>query len=940
MFKKAMVLTLTALLFTAVLVGAQTYTGEPSNRVKINLGETPWKFIRSDPANGKDTALNDASYPDVGIPYTWCDTESFLNEASGGGDGEMQGGPFWYRKHFTLDSKYADKKIFIEFEGVHVGVQVFMNGTFLPGNSSENPQATHVVGFIGFVVDVTNLVKFGGADNVLAARVSKSQGFYNDPGFSEVFRFGQGDAGIFRPVWMHITDKVHVPLNVYSCVSQWGTYVGATSVATDGSSAAIDIKTNVQNEGTAAANVTLTTKIVDAYNNNVVWTGDATQSIGAGTAYVFDQTATVNNPHLWYPNNSPYGTPYMHKVYHIVKVNGTTVDVFTDDYGIHVITWDANFPYFNGHKHLLYGASARYDYPALATALPPEVEWRDAKLLADIGGSLWRPGHSSCSPGFVEACDNEGIMLIQPSGEGEGAFNGASATDGGKGQLKYEIQRDVIIRDRNHPSILAWEISNGPIATGFAQSLQQLAATWDPIHTHVIADRTPNPANGYILSCTVVGCEIGVKNQYPNNPAWGAEWWSDYGRMARFEYDYELAFCADYMNDWVKSRAANCFGMAQWYMSETPGEDGISLPYKNTATYPKCRSFECSMMDFNRIPKLLYYGYQSCWIPFATKPAVKLGNHWNRSGTVRVYGFSNCPQVKLLLNGTAVGTKAPNGLTGVAPNSDHTQTTTQLPCEVWWDNVAWASGTLIAQGLDGNGNVVCADTQKTAGNPDHIALTVDPHIVKPDGEVFTFKANGSDAALILATVQDANNVWCPTATGNITWSVTGPGQYRGGSDQYVDATQSKTWHAPGDPELLIEGGKCKVAVRTMFTTGTVTVNATSPGLTAGSTTFVVGSPTSIAYQPTKNPYQSSLPLPFVKVGVFGSTVRYYLSDPCVAAVDLLAANGKVITHLPASLQARGWHLVKDASLSGAGVYFVKVSLGDGRKVVKRVMVTK
>jgi hypothetical protein len=943
MFNKTAVLALTAMLLAAVIGSAQTYTPEPSNRVKINLGETPWKFVRADPVAAKDTTFNDATYPDVGIPYTWCDSESFQNVPSGGGDGNMAGGPFWYRKHFTLDSKYSGRKIFVEFEGVHVGVQVYVNGTFMPGNSVENPQATHVIGFIGFVLDITNLVKFGGADNVIAARVSKSQGFYADPGFSLVFRFGQGDAGIFRPVWLHITDKVHVPLNVYSCVNQWGTLVGATTVANDGSSATLDIKTNVQNESAAAASVTLTTKVVDA-STNVVWTGDATQSIGAGASYVFDQTATIANPHLWYPNNSPNGTPYMHKVYHILKVNGTTVDVFEDNYGIRVITWDGNFPYFNGHKHLLYGASARYDYPALGTALPPEVEWRDAKLLADIGGSLWRPGHSSCSPGFVEACDNEGVMLIQPSGEGEGAFGGASITDGGKGTLKGEIQRDIYIRDRNHPSILAWEISNGPIATGFAQALKALAQTWDPINTRAIADRTPNPANGYLLSCTVVGCEIGVKNNYPNNPAWGAEWWSDYSRMARFEYDYELAFCADYMNTWVKSRAANCFGMAQWYMAETPGEDGISLPYKGLATYPKCRSFECSMMDFNRIPKLLYYGYKACWIPFAAKPVVKLGNHWNRSGAVRVYGFSNCPQVKLLLNGTAVGTKAPNGLTGVAPNGDHNQTTTQLPCEVWWDNVAWASGTLIAQGLDGSGNVVCADTQKTAGNPDHIRLMVDPHIVKPNGEVFQFRANGTDVALILATVVDAQGNWCPTATGLINWNVSGPGNYRGGTDQYVDATKPVSWHSPGDHELSIEGGMCKVAVRATFTPGTVTVNATSGTLGAGTTSFtVVPITTSVLYRAIA-PSAPAIQAPSVRIGVSGSMVRYYLSAPSVVAVDILGANGKVIMRSPAALQAQGWHPVRCAAFSGkstgsAGVYFAHFTLAGGHEIVKRILIS-
>ena len=195
---------------------------------------------------------------------------------------------------------------------------------------------------------------------------------------------------------------------------------------------------------------------------------------------MFDQTATIANPHLWYPNNSTFGTPYMHKVYHIVKIGGTTVDVFETPFGIRTITWDDNLPYINGHKHCLYGASARYDYPALGTALPPETEYRDAQILANIGGSLWRPGHSSCSPGFVQACDDEGIMLIQPSGEGEGAFSTGSIT-ANKITLKLEIQRDVCVRDRNHPSILAWEASNADIDPAFADQMRALEHTWDNI---------------------------------------------------------------------------------------------------------------------------------------------------------------------------------------------------------------------------------------------------------------------------------------------------------------------------------------------------------------------------------------------------------------------------------------------------------------------------
>jgi hypothetical protein len=314
---------------------------------------------------------------------------------------------------------------------------------------------------------------------------------------------------------------------------------------------------------------------------------------------------------------------------------------------------------------------------------------------------------------------------------------------------------------------------------------------------------------------------------------------------------------------------------------------------------------------------------------------------------VRVYGFSNCPQVRLVLNGTVVGTTAPNPLTGVAPNNDHSQTTTQLPCQFWFDNVIWAAGTVVAQGLDGSGNVVCADSEVTAGTPDHIVLTVDPHIVKPDGEVFQFSANGTDAALILATVVDANGIWCPLDSGLITWHVSGPGWYRGGSDQYVNAAmyavQAFNYHAPGDSNLAIEGGKCKVAVRTTFTTGTVTVTANSAGLGSGTTSFTVGSNTTpVTYRIPAAMAPRSM-VPALKIGVSGSTVRYYISSPAVVAVDLISANGTVVTRVPPAKQSQGWHPIQSAAIAGgakaAGVYFARFSLDCGYQCVKRILVS-
>lgn len=130
----------------------------------------------------------------------------------------------------------------------------------------------------------------------------------------------------------------------------------------------------------------------------------------------------------------------------------------------------------------------------------------------------------------------------------------------------------MIVRDRNHPSILAWEADNGPIVTSFAQQLQTVVNAWDSVAPRLQADRTPDPKNGTILGCTLVGCEIGVKTNYPNNPAWGSEYW---GRQsARYAYDYQIAFAAEFLDNWRRSKNINAFGIAQWYLAETRARRG------------------------------------------------------------------------------------------------------------------------------------------------------------------------------------------------------------------------------------------------------------------------------------------------------------------------------------------------------------------------------
>ncbi|WMJ70182.1 discoidin domain-containing protein [Stenotrophomonas sp. 24(2023)] len=826
-----------------------------SERIKINLGATAWKYIRdSDPPEAMKPGFDDSGWQSVGIPHSINENEMFSNTQSGGGAGFMHG-QAWYRKHFTLPGSYAGRKILVEFEGAHTGVQVYVNGQLVRGSSAFNKDATHVNGFLPFVIDITDMVKTDGSDNVMAVKVAANANFFENPDFSGGFRFGQGDTGIFRPVYMYVTNRVHIPQNVYPVLNTWGTYIATESIADDRKSARVRVETNLLNETSEAQQAVLTTQIVDVEGQVVAQTQD-TRTLPANPASPLRPTGIVQylnvaNPVLWFPNNSKYGRPYMYRVNHIVSINGVVVDASQSPLGIRTITWDKDFPIINGYAHHLWGASGRYDYPALGTAVPEEQQWRDLKLLADAGGNIYRPGHSASSPEFVAAADALGVFIVQPSGDGENGFAGSCYRESqpttdcpqnliNKYPLKLELHREMIVRDRSNPSILGWEANNGVMDHNFAQEVRQVTNQWDPVATRAQVDRTPDDRNGDVLGCSRESCELNVKDQFPNKPAWSAEYW---GRGEfRESYDYEIAMAAPFMDDWRRGVVHNAFGIAHWYLAETPGETST---FWSGVEDKRVRSLGDSMMDGGRLPKLLYYTYKAAWTPYTIRPVVHLAHHWNRSGTVRVNAFSNCPAVNLYVNGKQQGTsQIPNSIT--VENNDTSQNTTGLVGQVHWDNVKFEPGTLTAQCLDEFGTVKAEDSRVTAGAADHLELVVEPALQRPDGSTFKWTANGSDAVFITARVVDANGVVVPDASNTITFNVSDAtvANYRGGWNHIVTNPDDFTpknlaYHSPGDHELAAEGGLQRIAIRTTFKPGTVTVTATSPGLGAGRATYAV-----------------------------------------------------------------------------------------------------
>ena len=929
------------------------------------------------------------AWTQVGLPWEGSENRTFINQTSGGGQGSLQQGDYWYRLHFKVDPKYASQKFMLSLEGAHTTTQVYFNGTYIPGISEATTYTgvTHTVGFIPVIVELP-VVADGSTDNVIAIYVGDgNSSTAPTPSFCEVFRFGQSMTGLFRNVYMYVTNPVHIPENIYSNQATWGTYVQTVSespaVATGptAESAVVAVQTNVVNEsGATVNNVTLTTEIVDELGNIVAqqtapavsvptWkmptggvallpsaTDPSQLTTSALPAPTFNQSITVNNPTLWFPNNSTVGKPYMYQVYHILSVAGTVVDAVSSPLGIRTITWDTNFPYFNGVQMHLWGGASRYDYPALGSSVPDEIWWRDLAQFATAGGNVWRPGHCSTSEEFLQAADAYGVMVDQPSGDGESNWTAANvAKHPNDVLLKEELHRDMVIYDRNHPSILDWETDNGGMNWPLVGVLKSIDGYWDnlvsansPIVNPTAANRTsgdgvaypaltypnvryegsrgydgstsPPSAYAYLDLCDGAGCETGQKHSYPENPAFGAEYWTNKGDGRGLTYDYELAFVGPVMNPWAQARAANTFGMSHWYFADTPGETCTWLEY-DSFDYPPgtpvnmsnyVRSLGLSMVDQNRFPRLLYYVYQANWVPYSIKPVVHLAHHWNRayqytSGTpIQENAFSNCPAVRLLINGVAkdpvtgaaLVDQVPNdweGYSGAAGTTDMSQSSTTLPGQVHW-MVNWASGNVEAECLDAvNGTPVSgvSDTRTTFGAESKIVLTALPEVIRPDGTSFAWTANGSDAALVQAEVQDSAGNLVYTAADNVTFSInnTAVATYRGGTQQlvydpawgatyYQDAfSNSQTtviggepnafFHAPGDPELSFEGGLQKIALRSTFTPGTVTVTATAPGLTSGSVTLTSVAPGTAGASCTADP---SAPTGVTATGDSDSTI--------------------------------------------------------------------
>jgi len=820
------------------------------DRVLLNFNPD-WKFIKADIPGAQEQNFNDRDWTTVSTPHTYNDVDSF-DEVSPGrmmGETNLWSGRTWYRKSFTLPSSFRGRKVFIEFEAVRQVADVYLNGHYL--GICKN-------GFVPFGFDLTPYLQFD-QPNVLAVMCdnrfmvsdianavgeppqtsginapdppgSSSQTSADPPGSKatnaptlSVYEEQVNDSlpddvdgiqadqipwnnpqwhpplgGIYRNVYLYVTDPLHISLPLYDFLKTAGPYVYATEISSR--AAAVTVEIPVQNGRSKQMNVTVSAKITGR-DGQPIATWNQPETIAAGGNVTAKLSGTISDPQLWEPDY-----PYLYRVVCSVQSGGETIDSCEIPLGIHEVHWDANTGFWiNGHHLKLHGWGQRPtdEWPGLGTAQPDWLHYYTLQLMKEAGGNFIRWGHSAGGPAMIRAGDELGLIADQPGVDGE------SDTVGAAWKIRAAAFRDMIIYFRNDPSILIWEGGNQKVTRAHADELRGFVDQYDPHGGRAYSHRRADAVTGEFMDVTV-GTE--GSHEVPRLPVVEGEYdreesprrvWDDYsppdfGYSAARGQIYDLTseqYAVNEVSQYVDKvgAPADCGG-ANWIFSDTTsgGRDAVEVDRAS------------GEVDGVRLPKEAYF---VCQTMFRSDPQAHIIGHWNYSpGTKKtVYVTSNCQKVKLFVNGKSAGWGA--------RSDDYLFA---------FSNVVWKPGEIEAIGYNDN-LAVATNSIRTAGAPVALRLTV---TTGPGG----LSANGSDVALVDVEAVDATGERCPTFQQRVDFTCNGPAIWRGGYNSAMPGSINKK-------HLDLECGINRAAVRSTLVPGTITVTAVSAGLKSASITI-------------------------------------------------------------------------------------------------------
>ena len=776
----------------------------------INFGRD-WRFNLGDVTNGQAPDLDDSKWRALNLPHDWSIEGEFSKENPAGfGGGALPGGIGWYRKTFNLPENAKGKFVFVDFDGVYRNSEVWINGHFL----GKRPY-----GYISFQYNLTPFLKATGK-NVIAVRVDNSQ--------QPNSRWYSG-SGIYRNVWLTTTDHV--------VVDHWGSYITTPEVSPR--SARVTVKTTLreilQSNVTLSSNVNLTTIVYSPTGQEIARATSRNVQVNSSAPTDISQELVVKRPSLW-----SIESPTLYKAVSEVETRGQIIDRYETPFGIRYFRFDRQQGFFlNGKRVKINGVCDHHDLGALGAAVNTRALERQLEMLKAMGVNGIRTSHNPPAPELLDLSDRMGFIVMDE------AFDMWKKE---KTKFDYHLDwdewhkrdlEDMVLRDRNHPSIFIWSIGNeiseqwggdpaagaiGKELSGIVRSLDKTrpitsAANFvdpkntlisdgdlDLVGTNYSHDRIPQfpklfPGRTFIGTETVSSLASRGSYDMPSDvvrrwpPSWDKPLKDGNADYSVSAYDNVSAPWGSTQEETLKIVKKYDFFAGQFIWT---GWDylGEPTPYE----WPT-RSSYFGIIDLAGFPKDVFYMYQSEW---TNKPVLHIFPHWNwKPGEpVDVWAYFNSDEVELFLNGKSLGTKRKSG----------------DELHVMW-RVPFEPGILKAISRK-NGKIVLTREIRTANQPARIVLVPDRKVIKADG---------SDLSFVTVKIVDQNGTVVPNADNLVNFQLSGEGVLAGVdngsqvSHESFKASHRKAFH-----------GLCLAIIQSKENSSRIVLKASSVGLTPAS----------------------------------------------------------------------------------------------------------
>lgn len=767
-----------------------------------------WKFHLGDVSHGEDPQLDDSSWRALDLPHDWSIEGEFSKDhpATPGG-GALPGGIGWYRKTFFIPEADQGKRIFVDFDGIYRNSEVWINGHYL----GKRPY-----GYSSFRYELTPYLYYGTTPNVIAVRVDNSQ--------QPNSRWYSG-SGIYRNVWLVKTSKIHV--------DHWGTFVTTPSI--DSKQAQVSIQIQVRNATEISKPIRLETVILDP-NGKQVAKVQSEMIATANTLTEALQYCTVKNPKLWSLEN-----PFLYTAVTFLKNGNKTLDEYHTPFGIRYFVFDREKGFFlNGQKVKINGVCNHHDLGCLGAAIHTRAIERQLEILKAMGCNAIRTSHNPPAPELLDLCDRMGFLVMDEAFDmwrkKKTEFDYAMDFD----QWYRRDLEDMVLRDRNHPSVIIWSIGNEVIeqweredttsVMALTKELVEIVKRLDSTRPVTSGCNNTEPWNPLFRSgaLDLIGFNYSHKKwhrfleEFPGQKLIVSEAvsaWATRGTynmpsdsVMNWPFHWDRPFTSG-NPDFTCSAYDNCHapwgttqeetwrivknhdfisGMFIWSGFDYLGEPA---PY-----YWPARSSYFGIIDLAGFPKDVYYMYQSEW---TRKPMLYIFPHWNwkEGDTVDVWAYTNLKTVELFLNGMSLGKK-----------------TKEEEFHLMW-RVPFVPGVIRAIATDQKGTTLEREIN-TAGPPEKIELSPDRAIIHADG---------FDLSFITVKVTDEAGHIYPHGDQLIYFDIQGPGKIVGVDNGYqashepFKANYRKAYH-----------GLCLVVVQSFETPGEIVLTAKAEGLESAS----------------------------------------------------------------------------------------------------------